>query len=191
MTKALDIAGKLAEPIDRILFSEEEIQERVKSMGEQITLDYQGKDLLVICILTGALYFTADLIRHIKIPMSLDFIAVSSYGDSTKTSGIARITKDLEEDIEGRNILIVEDIMDTGLTLDYLIKLLRLRKPADIKICSLLNKPHRRTKENIQPDYKGFELDNFFVVGYGLDYKQKFRHLPFVCVFKDKFVPKQ
>ena len=183
------LTGKLAEPIDRILFNEQEIQERVKALGEQITKDYAGKDLLVVCVLKGSLYFTADLIRHINIPLSLDFMSVSSYGDSTHTSGIARITKDLDEDIEDRYVIIAEDILDTGLTLDYLVKLLKLRNPRDIKICTLLDKPSKRIT-GIKADYSGFEIPNLFVVGYGLDFQHKYRHLPFICIFRDEFIPK-
>ncbi|MCE1248620.1 MAG: hypoxanthine phosphoribosyltransferase [Firmicutes bacterium] len=183
------ITGKLAEPIEKILFTEQEIQERVKALGEQLTRDYQGKDLLVVCVLKGSLYFTADLIRHINMPLSLDFISVSSYGDATHTSGIARITKDLDEDIEDRHVVITEDILDTGLTLDYLVKLLQLRNPREIKICTLLDKPSKRIT-GIRADYSGFEIPNLFVVGYGLDYKHKYRHLPFICTFRDEFIPK-
>lgn len=183
------IRGELAEPINRVLFTEEEIQDKVEELGRRITRDYTGKDLLVVCILKGALYFTADLIRQIKIPLTLDFIAVSSYGDSTTTSGIARITKDLDEDIEGRHVLIAEDILDTGLTLDYLIKLFKLRRPAEIKVCALLDKPSRRIKEHIKADYVGFEIPELFVVGYGLDYQHRYRHLPFICTFKEEYVP--
>ncbi len=186
----LETMGReLAKPIDRVLFTEEEIKKRVSELGEELTKEFKGKDLLVACILKGALYFTADLIRRIKIPLTLDFIAVSSYGASTKTSGIARITKDLDEDIEGRHVLVVEDILDTGLTLDYLIKLLRLRDPADIKICTFLDKPSRRKVKKIKADYVGFEIPDLFVVGYGLDYQHKYRHLPFICTFKKEYVP--
>lgn len=171
--------------IDKVLFNEETIQKRVREMGEQITQDYMGKDLLIACILKGAIYFTADLIRQVKIPLTLDFISVSSYGDSTKTSGIARITKDLDEDVEGKHIIITEDIVDTGLTLNYLIKLLKLRNPASIKVCALLDKLSRRIETDVKVDYVGFSIPNVFVVGYGLDYHSTFRHLPFVCTFRE------
>ena len=182
------ISQQMTDPIDRILYSTKQIQERVKELGEQITRDYAGKDLLVVCVLKGSLYFTADLIRHIDIPLSLDFMAVSSYGTATSTSGIARITKDLDDEIEGRHILIAEDILDTGLTLDYLVKLLKLRNPADIKICALLDKKCKRIT-GVKADYSGFEIPNLFVVGYGLDYQHKYRHLPFICVFREDYVP--
>jgi len=181
-----NLEGKIFEPVELILYSEERIQQRIEELGRQISKDYTGKDLLIVCVLKGALYFTADLIRQINIPLSLDFIAVTSYGDSTVTSGIARITKDLEEDVEGRHIILTEDIVDTGLTLDYLVKLLKLRNPVDIKICALLDKPSRRITK-AAPDYVGFTIPEHFVVGYGLDYKHKFRHIPFICTFREDF----
>lgn len=189
MKELKDITNELAEPIEKIIFTKDEIQEKVAELGERITRDFEGKDLLIVCTLKGALYFTADLIRHIKMPLCLDFIAVSSYGASTVTSGIPKIVKDIEEDIEGRHIIITDDIMDSGLTLDYLVKVLKLRNPAEIKICTLIDKRERRIKKVIEPDYVGFEIPNLFVVGYGLDYKHKYRHLPFICTFKSNFAP--
>lgn len=183
-----NLKGSLAEPIDKILFTTEEIQARVAQMGAQLSEDFKGKDLLVVCVLKGSLYFTADLVRNISIPLIMDFMAVSSYGSSTSTSGIARITKDLDEDIEGRHVILVEDILDTGLTLDYIVKLLKLRNPADIKICALLDKPSKRIT-SIKSNYTGFTIPNLFVVGYGLDYQHKFRHLPFICTFKESYIP--
>ena len=188
MDELTTLSTELTSPVDKIIYSKEQIENRVKELGEEITRDFEGKDLLVICVLKGSLYFTADLIRQINIPLSLDFMSVSSYGTSKSTSGNARITKDLEEDIEGRHILITEDILDTGLTLDYLVKLLKLRKPAEIKICTLLDKSCKRIT-NVQADYAGFEIPDLFVVGYGLDYKHKFRHLPFICTFKEENLP--
>jgi hypoxanthine phosphoribosyltransferase len=184
-----NIDGALASPIDKVLYTEEQIKKRVEELGAMITRDFEGKDLLVVCILKGSLYFTADLIRQIKMPLNLDFIAVSSYGDGEKTSGTAKLTKDLEEDIEGRHIIITEDILDTGMTLDYLVRILKLRNPAEIKICTLLDKPQRRIKDNIVPDYVGFTIPEVFVVGYGLDYKHMYRHLPFICTFKKDSIP--
>lgn len=186
MDTSPNLKGKIFEPVELILYSEERIRQRVEELGRQISRDFAGKDLLIICVLKGSLYFTADLIRHIDIPLSLDFIAVTSYGNSTTTSGIARITKDLEEDVEGRHIIITEDILDTGLTMDYLVKLLKIRNPADIKICTLLDKPSRRITK-AAPDYVGFTIPEHFVVGYGLDHKHKFRHIPFICTFKEDF----
>ncbi|MCD4783090.1 MAG: hypoxanthine phosphoribosyltransferase [Candidatus Eremiobacteraeota bacterium] len=174
------------EPVELILYTEEQIEQRIEEMGRQISKDFAGKDLLVICVLKGALYFTADLIRHIDIPLSLDFIAVTSYGNSTTTSGIARLTKDLEEDVEGRHIIITEDILDTGLTMEYLVNLLKLRNPADIKICTMLDKTSRRITK-AAPDYVGFTIPEHFVVGYGLDHKHRFRHIPFICTFRKDF----
>lgn len=190
MSESSIVSQQQGDPIDRILYNREQIQQRVEELGEQITLDYKGKDLLVVCVLKGSLYFTADLIRQIHVPLSLDFMAVSSYGAATGTSGIARITKDLDDEIEGRHILITEDILDTGLTLDYLVKLLKLRNPADIKICALLDKKCKRITK-VNADYSGFEIPNFFVVGYGLDYQHKYRHLPFICVFREDFIPEE
>lgn len=188
MDKYFGISEKLGEPIDKVLFTREEIQKRVEEMGARISADFQGRDLLVVCVLKGSIYFTADLIRKIQIPLSLDFICVSSYGDSTRTSGIARITKDLDEDIEGRSVLITEDILDSGLTLDYLTNLFRLRGPEDIRICTLLDKPDKRVA-GVKADYVGFTIPDLFVVGYGLDYQHKYRHLPFICTFRDEYIP--
>ncbi|MDK2824743.1 MAG: hypoxanthine phosphoribosyltransferase [Clostridia bacterium] len=167
--------------ISRILISEEQIKNKVKELGEQITNDYQDKDLLVICILKGAVIFMADLIREIKIPLNIDTMVVSSYGSSTESSGVVRILKDLDESVENRDILIVEDIVDTGLTLKYLMDNIISRGPKSVKICSFLDKPERR-KVNIVPDYKGYSIPDEFVVGYGLDYAEKYRNLPYIAV---------
>jgi len=169
--------------IEKVLISREEISQKVKELGQQIGKDYEGKDLLVVCILKGAILFMADLIREIDCPLSTDFMAVSSYGDSTKSSGAVMILKDLESNVKGRHVLIVEDIIDTGLTLKYLIENLKARKPASIKICTLLDKPDRR-KVKINVDYTGFVIPDEFVVGYGLDFAEKYRNLPDVCVLK-------
>ncbi|KAB2953289.1 hypoxanthine phosphoribosyltransferase [Heliorestis acidaminivorans] len=169
--------------IDRILLSEEELQAKVKELGAQISADYEGKDLLVVGILKGALVFMADLIRAIKIPVTIDFMAVSSYGQGAKSSGAVRILKDLDKAVEDRHILIVEDIVDTGLTLNYLIDNLKSRGAASVKTCTILDKPNRRTIP-IEPDYNGFTIPDEFVVGYGLDYAEKYRHFPFVAVLK-------
>ncbi len=171
------------EQIEEILISEGMIQNRIRELGEQISEDYKEKDPIIISILKGGVYFLADLTRAIKIPLEIDFIVVSSYGDSQETSGIVRLVKDLKEDIRQRHVIIVEDIIDTGLTIDYLLNLLRARKPASIEVCSLLSKPSRR-KIDVAVKYMGFEIPDKFAVGYGLDYKQYYRNLPFVCVFK-------
>jgi hypoxanthine phosphoribosyltransferase len=172
---------KMLDQVDKILIDEETLKNRVKELGEQITKDYQDKDLIVICILKGAILFTSDLVKEIKLPMAIDFMAVSSYGTSTKSSGVVRILKDLDEEIEGRHVLIVEDIVDTGLTLNYLVENLQTRKPASIKICCCLDKPERR-QSPVKVDYVGFNIPDEFVIGYGLDYAEKFRNLPFIGV---------
>lgn len=171
--------------VKSVLFDEETLARRIRELGQQITEDYRGKDLVLLCVLKGSLFFTSDLMRHIAIPMTLDFIASSSYGESTRTSGVVRILKDLEEPIEGRHVLIVEDIVDTGLTLGYLIRTLKLRKPASIRTCTLLDKPVRRILE-VPVDYRGFEVGDHFVMGYGLDFVNRYRALPCVCVLKDE-----
>lgn len=169
--------------IEEILISEEIIQKRVKELGAEISTDYAGKDLVIISILKGGVYFLTDLTRAINIPHVIDFIVVSSYGDSQETSGIVRMVKDLKEDIRHRHVVLIEDIIDTGLTVDYLLKNLRTREPASLEVCSLLSKPSRR-KIDVPIKYLGYEVPDKFVVGYGLDYRQLYRNLPFVCVFK-------
>jgi len=165
----------------RILIDERKIENRVKALGAQITADYIDKDLIVIGILKGAVLFMADLVKKIDIPLSIDFMAVSSYGKSTRSSGIVRILKDLDEEIEGRDVLIVEDIVDTGLTLKFLAENILSRNPKSLKVCCLLDKPSRR-KVAVDVDYVGFEISDEFVVGYGLDYAQKYRNIPFIGV---------
>lgn len=169
--------------MQKVLIKEEELQRKVQQLGQQISLDYEGKELLVVCILKGAAIFGADLIRQISIPITLDFMALSSYGDSSTSSGAVMILKDLETDIVDKHILIVEDIVDTGLTLKYLLETLKARQPLSVKVCTLLDKPDRRGIE-VKVDYNGFCIPNAFVVGYGLDYGQQYRHLPDICVLK-------
>ncbi|PKM83332.1 MAG: hypoxanthine phosphoribosyltransferase [Firmicutes bacterium HGW-Firmicutes-14] len=171
--------------LERCLLSREQIMEKVRYLGEQISNDYKGKDLVVVGILKGAIVFLADLMREIKIPIYLDFMAVSSYGSSTKSSGVVRILKDLEISIEGKDVLIVEDIVDSGLTLKYLVENLRSRKAKSVKICTLLDKPARRTTK-VSIDYNGFVIPDEFAVGYGLDYKNKYRNLPGIYILKEK-----
>ena len=171
--------------IDEILITEEEIKEKVSELGEKITRDYQGKNLIFIGVLRGAVIFMADLARAISIPMIFDFMAISSYGAATESSGVVRILKDLDETIAGKDVLIVEDIIDTGLTLDYLLRILKSRKPASLKVCTFLNKNVRR-KVKVRVDYLGFDIPNKFVVGYGLDYSGKFRNVPFVFTLNPK-----
>ncbi len=173
----------LEDDVAEILITEEELQARVAELGKAISNDYRGKDLLLVCILRGAVVFLSDLMRHITIPHEIDFMAVSSYGAATETSGIVRILKDLETSIEGRDVLIVEDIVDTGLTLNYIINNLKTRRPASLRTCVLLNKPERRLVD-VPLDYVGFDIPNKFVVGYGLDYGEKYRNLPFIGVLK-------
>ncbi|PHV71677.1 hypoxanthine phosphoribosyltransferase [Sporanaerobium hydrogeniformans] len=169
--------------IEKILFSEEQLEARLNELGQQITKDYQGKELLVIGILKGSNIFTSDLVRKINLPLNMDFMVVSSYGNAASSSGVVRILKDLEQSAEGKHLLIVEDIVDSGLTLNYLKDVLQSRKPASVKICTLLDKPAGR-KQSIQIDYCGFEVPDEFIVGYGIDYAEKYRNLPFVGVLK-------
>lgn len=164
-----------------VLISAEDIARRVAELGAEISLDYTGKDLVLVGILRGAFVFMSDLIRQITVSLEVDFMATSSYGPSTKTSGVVRLLKDLDIAIEGRDVLIVEDIIDSGLTLAYLLEVLRSRKPASIKTAALLDKPERR-QTCLAPDYLGFTIPDRFVIGYGLDYDNKFRELPFVGV---------
>jgi len=177
------------EDLREVLVDEVRLQARIKELGRQITADYQGKDVILVGILKGALPFLADLMRAIELDVSYDLMAVSSYGASTKTSGTVRIIKDLDEEIEGKDVIIVEDIVDTGLTLNYLLENLRSRKVNSLKICTLLDKPSRR-KVDIKPDYNGFEIPDVFVVGYGLDYAEKYRNLPYIGVLKEEVYTK-
>lgn len=171
---------------ERILLSETAIQKRVKQLGEEISRDYTGKSICLLCILKGGLMFLTDLSKHIVPPVTFDFIGISSYGHATQSSGVVRITKDLEDSIEGRDVLIVEDIIDSGLTLRYLIKNLRDRRPASLRVCTLLDKKENR-KVDIPVDYVGFSVPNEFLVGYGLDYKEYYRNIPYVFVLKREF----
>jgi hypoxanthine phosphoribosyltransferase len=172
------------EPIGDILVSEEELQKRVAELGAEISRDYEGRDLVMVGILKGAVLFLADLMRHLTVDPVLDFMAVSSYGSSTDSSGVVRILKDLDAPIEGRDVLIVEDIIDSGLTLHYLLRSLEARNPRSLEVCSLLTKPERRRVED-PIRYVGFEIPNRFAIGYGLDHKQRFRNLPFVAALND------
>ena len=169
--------------IDRILISGEEIQSKIRELGEQITEDYRGKDLLLVGVLKGAFVVMADLSRHIRLPLQFDFMAVSSYGAATKTSGVVRILKDLDYDIKGRDVLLVEDIVDSGLTLAYLLRNLRARGPASLEVCALLHKEEVQ-KVVVDIRYTGFEIPPDFVVGYGLDYSERYRNLPYVATLK-------
>ena len=169
--------------VGEVLISQEQIREKTKELGRRIAQDYEGKNPLLICVLKGGLMFLADLMREIHMPLEIDFMAVSSYGDATESSGVVRILMDLERNIRGRHVLIVEDIIDTGRTLNYIIENLHTRGPASIKVCTLLDKPARRLL-NIPLDYVGFEIPDRFVIGYGLDFGEIYRNLPFVGVLK-------
>jgi hypoxanthine phosphoribosyltransferase len=173
----------LQNDVQEILYSEKQIQDKVKEMGDMISRDFEGRNPLVICVLKGAFIFMSDLVKNITIPMELDFMAVSSYGHSTKSSGVVKIIKDLDIPVEGRHILIVEDIIDSGLTLSYLIDVLERRNALSITVAALFDKPARRTAD-LDADYKGFELPDAFVVGYGLDYAEKYRNLPYLGILK-------
>jgi len=165
--------------IEQVLLTHEQIQEKVAELGAEITRDYAGSDLLLVGVLKGAFVFMADLSRHIHLPMEFDFMAVSSYGAATQTSGVVRILKDLDHEIQGRNVLVIEDIVDSGLTLSYLVKNLRTRKPASIEVCALMQKTDVQ-QVPIDIKYRAFEIPPVFVVGYGLDYGERFRNLPYV-----------
>ena len=169
--------------IERVLFSEAELKTRVAELGAQITADYQGKQPVIISVLRGSYIFMADLTRSIDLPCTIDFMAVSSYGSGTTSSGQVKIVKDLSENIEGRDVLVVEDILDSGNTLSYLLKLLQARHVASIRLCTLLDKPSRRTRD-IKADYVGYSVPDLFVVGYGLDYAEKYRNLPYIGILK-------
>ena len=169
--------------IERILFTEAELKTRVAELGAQITADYQGKKPIIISILRGSYIFMADLTRSIDLPITVDFIAVSSYGAGTTSSGQVKIVKDLSENIEGRDVIVVEDILDSGNTLSYLLEILKARHVASIKLCTLLDKPSRRVKD-VHADYVGYTVPDYFVVGYGLDYAEYYRNLPYIGVLK-------
>ena len=173
----------MIDDVQEILFSEEQLRQRVQELGAQITKDYAEKAPVLASVLRGSYIFMADLTRAIQLPIHVDFMAVSSYGSGTKSSGQVQITKDLSDDIEGRDLIIVEDILDSGNTLYYLMQILQARAPASIRLCTLLDKPERRTKP-ITADYCGFSIPDAFVVGYGLDYAEKYRSLPYIGILK-------
>lgn len=179
----------LLDAVESVLISADQIRDRVSELGTQISLDYQGKDLLLVGILRGVAAFMGDVLRTITVPVEIDFMSISSYGSSTRSSGVVRILKDLDENITGRHVLIVEDIVDTGLTLSYLERQLLERRPASLEVCTLLDKPARRLAE-VPVRYVGFTIPDKFVVGYGLDYAQRFRNLPFVGVLKPEVYSK-
>jgi hypoxanthine phosphoribosyltransferase len=169
--------------IERILITGDEVQAKIRELGDRITEDYRGRDLLLVGVLKGAFVLMADLSRNVRLPLQFDFMAVSSYGVATRTSGVVRIMKDLDRDIEGKDVLLVEDIVDSGLTLAYLLRNLRARKPASLEVCALLRKPEVQ-QVSLDIKYKGFEIPPVFVVGYGLDFAEKYRNLPYVATLK-------
>jgi hypoxanthine phosphoribosyltransferase len=171
--------------VGEILVQPDDLSRRVRELGAQISTDYEGRDLLLVGVLKGAVFFLSDLMRHIDVPCEVDFMAVASYGSTTESSGVVRILKDLDVALEGRHVLIVEDIIDSGLTLQYLLRSLGARDPASIEVCALLTKPERR-KVEITPRYVGFEIANRFVVGYGLDHAERYRNLPYVAALAAK-----
>jgi hypoxanthine phosphoribosyltransferase len=170
--------------IGEILVQPDELQHRVRELGAQITADYAGKEPLLVCVLKGAVFFLSDLMRAIELPCEVDFMAVSSYGSATQSSGVVRILKDLDAAIAGRDVIIVEDIVDSGLTLQYLLRNLRARDPESLSVCALLTKPER-LKVDLSPRYVGFEIPNRFAVGYGLDHAERYRNLPYVAALRD------
>ena len=165
----------------QILVQPDDLWHRVKQLADEISRDYEGRELLLVGVLKGAVFFLSDLMRQLEVPCEVDFMAVSSYGSSTESSGVVRIMKDLDTPIEGRDVLVVEDIVDSGLTLKYLLKTLSARSPASLEVCALLEKPERR-KVDLQIKYTGFEIPNRFVIGYGLDHDERYRNLPYVAV---------
>jgi hypoxanthine phosphoribosyltransferase len=176
--------GVPPDSIGEALVSEEALNRRVRELGEEISRDYQGKDLFLVGVLKGAVFFLSDLMRCIEVPCEVDFMAVASYGSSTDSSGVVRILKDLDATIEGKDVLIVEDIIDSGLTLSYLLRTLRAREPRSLEVCALLTKPERR-EVDLPIRYTGFEIPNKFVIGYGLDHAERYRNLPYVAVLQD------
>jgi hypoxanthine phosphoribosyltransferase len=166
----------------RILISEEDVNKKISEIAAQISRDYEGKEVHLICILKGGVFFTCELAKRITVPVSLDFMSVSSYGSGTESSGVVKIIKDLDEPLAGKHVVIVEDIIDSGRTLAYLMEILKQRNPADIHLCTLLDKPERRVKKQVKVDYTCFVIPDEFVVGYGLDYDQKYRNLPYIGV---------
>ncbi len=172
----------MAEQVE-VLLSEEKINARIREIGEQISRDYAGKSVHLVCILKGGSFFMCELAKRITVPVSIDFMSVSSYGSSSESSGVIKIIKDLDEPLAGKHVLVIEDIVDTGKTLHYLVELLKDRGAADVKLCALLDKPDRRVVE-IGADYTGFQIPDEFVVGYGMDYDQRYRNLPYIGVVK-------
>jgi hypoxanthine phosphoribosyltransferase len=172
----------------RIFLQEQEVNQRIAEVADMINRDYEGKEIHLICVLKGSIFFTCELAKRLTVPVTMDFMSVSSYGNDTKSSGVVKIVKDLDEPLEGKHVLIVEDIIDSGRTLSYLMEILRQRKPASLRLCTLLDKPDRRVRP-VEVDYTCFNIPDEFVVGYGLDYAQKYRNLPFIGIVE--FVEEQ
>jgi hypoxanthine phosphoribosyltransferase len=179
---------ELERGVESVLIDEEHLQARIAELGDEISSDYAGRDLLLLGVLKGAVFFMADLMRRLTVPCEIDFMAISSYGAATDSSGVVRILKDLDINIEGRHVLVVEDIIDSGLTLSYLMRNLEARNPASLEICALLTKPARR-EIDVDVRYTGFEIPNRFVIGYGLDFAERYRNLPYVGVLHADLVP--
>ncbi len=174
--------------VSEVLIDEDSLRARVAELGEEVSTDYAGRDLLLIGVLKGAVFFMADLMRHVTVPCEVDFMAISSYGAATDSSGVVRILKDLDINIKGRDVLVVEDIIDSGLTLSYLMRNLASRDPSSLEVCALLTKPERR-REEVPVRYVGFEIPNRFVIGYGLDFAERYRNLPYVGVLREELIP--
>ena len=179
----MEMGNIMEQDVERVLFSEEELSRRVGEIAAQIDADYVGREPLLVSVLRGSFVFMADLVRRITLPCTVDFMAVSSYGTESSSSGQVKIIKDLSEHIEGRDVIVVEDILDSGNTLSYLLELLKARQPASIRLCTLLDKPSRRVKP-VELHYSGFSIPDYFVVGYGLDYAERYRNLPYIGVLK-------
>lgn len=165
----------------KVLLTEEEVDKRIRELGEQISKDYEGEEVHLVCVLRGSVFFTCELAKRITVPVSIDFMSASSYGSDTISSGVIKIVKDLEDSLMEKNVIVIEDIVDTGRTLSYLLKMLGERKPKSLRLCTLLDKPERRVTD-VEVDYTGFQIPDEFVVGYGLDYAQKYRNLPYIGI---------
>jgi hypoxanthine phosphoribosyltransferase len=178
----------LEQGVGEIMIEQDRLQARIRELGEEVSRDYAGRDLLLVGVLKGAVFFMADLMRELTVPCEIDFMAISSYGAQTDSSGVVRILKDLDTNIAGRDVLVVEDIIDSGLTLSYLMRSLKARKPASLEVCALMTKPERREIE-VPVRYVGFEIPNKFVIGYGLDFAERYRNLPYVAVLHPDLIP--
>jgi hypoxanthine phosphoribosyltransferase len=178
----------LEQGVGEVMIEQDRLQARIRELGEEVSRDYAGRDLLLVGVLKGAVFFMADLMRELTVPCEIDFMAISSYGAQTDSSGVVRILKDLDTNIAGRDVLVVEDIIDSGLTLSYLMRSLKARKPASLEVCALMTKPERREIE-VPVRYVGFEIPNKFVIGYGLDFAERYRNLPYVAVLHPDLIP--